>query len=176
MAAVTATVGYPTAIRTPLPYDMPDMTLIQRIAVWPWPEALAVAFAFAWGAIIGSFLNVVVYRVPRGLSVVVGRSRCPACGTPIRPCDNVPVLGWLWLCGRCRGCRSPISVAYPLVEATCGLLVAAVAAVDLVRGGGLDRVLFQGDWRPVLSWAWHSGLLLALLAWALLLRGGRTNP
>ena len=157
---------------------MPDVTLVQRISAWPWPwtEAVAIAFAFAWGAIIGSFLNVVVHRVPRGLSVVVGRSRCPACGTPIRPFDNVPVLGWLWLGGRCRDCRSPIAGAYPAVEATCGLLVAAVAAVDRVRGGGLDRALFQGDWRPVFSWAWHSALLLALLAWALLMRAGRTEP
>jgi prepilin signal peptidase PulO-like enzyme (type II secretory pathway) len=86
------------------------------------------------------------------------------------------VLGWLWLGGRCRDCRSPISAAYPAVEAACGLLVGAVAVSELVCGGGIDRVVFRGDWRPVFSWAWHSGLLLALLAWALLLRSGRIDP
>ena len=154
---------------------MPDATIAHPIAIWPWSEAATLLFAFAWGAIVGSFINVVVHRVPQGLSVVVGRSRCPACGTPIRPFDNVPVVGWLWLGGRCRDCRGPISVAYPAVEATCGLVVAFVAAIDLVRGGGLDRVLFQGDWRPLLSWAWHSGLLLTLLTWVLLLNAGRTR-
>lgn len=74
------------------------------------------------GAMIGSFLNVVVWRVPRGESVVTSPSACPACGHRIRPWDNVPVLAWLWLRGRCRDCRAPISIRYPLVEATTAVL------------------------------------------------------
>lgn len=175
MAAVSETGGYPTGIRPPLPYDMPDAATLQHIALWPWAEVATLAFAFIWGAIIGSFINVVVHRVPRGESVVVGRSRCPACGSPIRALDNVPVVGWLWLGGRCRDCRRPISAAYPLVEAGCGLLVAVVAACDLYPGG-LDRLLVQGDWRPLVAWAWHSAILLGLAAWALLLRGGKRVP
>ncbi len=69
------------------------------------------------GLLVGSFLNVVSYRVPRGQSVVSPGSRCPSCGTPIRPWHNVPVVGWLVLRGRCAACGSPISARYPLVEA-----------------------------------------------------------
>jgi len=69
------------------------------------------------GAVLGSFLNVCVYRIPRGLSVVSPPSACPSCGERIAPYDNVPVLAWLWLGGKCRRCRSAISPRYPVVEA-----------------------------------------------------------
>src|SRR5918992_3439094 len=83
------------------------------------------------GAIIGSFLNVVAYRLPRRESLSRPRSRCPGCATPIRPYDNVPVLSWLLLRGRCRSCSVRIPVRYPLVEAGTGLLCALVAlAID----------------------------------------------
>jgi leader peptidase (prepilin peptidase)/N-methyltransferase len=80
------------------------------------------------GLLIGSFLNVVIWRVPQKLSVVRPASHCPQCETPIRPVDNVPVLSWLLLHGKCRHCGNPIAVRYPLVEAGCGVLFAAVAA------------------------------------------------
>jgi leader peptidase (prepilin peptidase)/N-methyltransferase len=79
------------------------------------------------GLLIGSFLNVVIWRVPRGESIVSPPSACPRCGTPIRPRDNVPVLSWLLLRGRCRSCRAPISARYPLVELGTGILFALVA-------------------------------------------------
>jgi leader peptidase (prepilin peptidase)/N-methyltransferase len=88
-------------------------------------------FASGLGALVGSFLNVVAYRVPRGESVVAPASRCPGCETPIRPWDNVPVLSWLALRGRCRTCGEPISRRYPLTEA---LTAVAFAAVVLTRG------------------------------------------
>jgi leader peptidase (prepilin peptidase)/N-methyltransferase len=72
--------------------------------------------------VFGSFLNVCIARIPEGLSVVSPGSRCPRCLTPIKPYDNVPVLGWLWLRGRCRSCGQPISAMYPLVELATGLL------------------------------------------------------
>src|SRR6202008_2683336 len=78
------------------------------------------------GAIIGSFLNVVAYRLPRKESLLHPGSRCPSCGTAIKPYDNVPVLGWLWLPGKCRACGAPISWRYPAVEAVTGVLGAAV--------------------------------------------------
>jgi len=81
------------------------------------------------GLVIGSFLNVVVYRVPRGLSVVRPGSFCPTCSAPVRSADNVPVLSWLALRGRCRSCHSPISARYPLVEGLTGALFALVGAV-----------------------------------------------
>lgn len=91
---------------------------------------LALAFLCALlGLAIGSFLNVVVHRVPRGESVVRPPSACPSCGTPIRPRDNVPVLGWLLLRGRCRDCSAPISPRYPLVEFATAVLFGGLAAV-----------------------------------------------
>jgi leader peptidase (prepilin peptidase)/N-methyltransferase len=90
------------------------------------------------GAIFGSFLNVVAYRLPRGESLSRPRSRCPQCQTPIKPYDNVPVLSWLALRGRCRTCRAPISARYPLVEAMTGLLCALVV---IAKGPDEDALL-----------------------------------
>jgi leader peptidase (prepilin peptidase)/N-methyltransferase len=87
-------------------------------------RTLAVVFGLLWG----SFLNVVIYRVPRDLSVVRPASRCGSCGVPIRPYDNIPVLSWLWLRGRARCCGAPISGRYPLVE---------------LLGGGLSVAIFE---------------------------------
>jgi leader peptidase (prepilin peptidase) / N-methyltransferase len=88
--------------------------------------AAAIVLAAVGGLIIGSFLNVVAYRLPRGESLAHPPSHCPSCGTPIKPYDNIPVLSWLLLRGRCRNCRAPISPRYPLVEATTGVLYALV--------------------------------------------------
>jgi leader peptidase (prepilin peptidase)/N-methyltransferase len=83
--------------------------------------------AAVFGLIIGSFLNVVVYRAPRGLSVVQPGSFCPACGTPIRSSDNIPVISWLALRAKCRHCGEPISPRYPAVELLTGAVFASVA-------------------------------------------------
>jgi len=85
---------------------------------------LVCAFFGLLGLVVGSFLNVVVWRVPRGESVVHPPSACPRCGHAIRPWDNVPVVSWLVLRGRCRDCSAPISARYPLVEAGTGLAFA----------------------------------------------------
>lgn len=87
---------------------------------------LLVAFA---GLLVGSFLNVVAYRVPRHESLVAPGSHCPSCAVPIKPYDNLPVLGWLLLRGRCRACRAGISARYPLVEALTAVLAVAVVLV-----------------------------------------------
>jgi leader peptidase (prepilin peptidase)/N-methyltransferase len=94
--------------------------------------ASAVLFVVAlFGAILGSFLNVVIHRLPRKESIVFPPSACPACKTPIKPWDNIPVISWLLLRGRCRSCRAPISPRYPLVEA-----LAAILTVVIVRQFG----------------------------------------
>ena len=90
--------------------------------------ALLVGYCALFGLIVGSFLNVVIYRVPRKESIVSPRSACPTCDVPIAPRDNVPILSWLYLRGRCRNCHSPISMRYPLVEAATAGLFAGVAA------------------------------------------------
>jgi leader peptidase (prepilin peptidase)/N-methyltransferase len=85
--------------------------------------------ALLLGLVVGSFANVCIHRLPRRESVVSPPSRCPACGTPIRARDNVPILGWLLLRGRCRACRVRISWRYPVVEAANGLLWMALAGL-----------------------------------------------
>src|SRR5262245_38356250 len=92
---------------------------------------LLLCFAFALGACVGSFLNVVVWRLPRGESVVTPRSRCPGCGDAIPAWANVPLLSYVALRGRCRACGARISLRYPLIEALTG---AAFAALLLVHG------------------------------------------
>ena len=91
-------------------------------------------FAFLFGLVFGSFLNVVIYRVPRRLSVVKPRSACPNCGAAIRGYDNIPVLSWIILRGRCRDCAHPISARYAMVELLCGFLFVSayfyVAPID----------------------------------------------
>ena len=90
------------------------------------PPLLVAGITGVLGLVIGSFLNVVAHRVPRGESVVSPPSACPRCGTPIRNRHNVPVLGWVVLRGRCYDCDLPISARYPAVEAATGLLFALV--------------------------------------------------
>lgn len=90
---------------------------------------MEVTFAGLFGALFGSFLNVVAFRLPRRESVVKPRSRCPSCGVPVRPYDNVPIVSWLLLRGRCRSCSEPISVRYPLVEGATALLCAGAVLV-----------------------------------------------
>ncbi len=104
------------------------------------PEPLfwiCLVFVTVVGAVVGSFLNVVIYRLPAGVSIVRPPSRCPSCGRQLSWFDNVPVLAWCYLRGRCRTCGTPISVQYPLVEAATALLFALTYWVFLV-----------GDWRP----------------------------
>ena len=90
------------------------------------PAALLYGAALAFGLVVGSFLNVVIYRLPRGESIVTPGSHCPACDTPIEPWHNVPVLSYLWLRGRCRHCSVRISARYPAVELLTGLLFVAM--------------------------------------------------
>jgi leader peptidase (prepilin peptidase)/N-methyltransferase len=99
------------------------------------PEILA---AGLFGAVIGSFLNVVAHRVPIGESLVSPGSHCPGCGAPVRPYDNIPVVSWLLLRGRCRTCGMRIAPRYPLVELATAIAFAAVVAV---RGFDDDLIL-----------------------------------
>ena len=89
---------------------------------------LLIGLCAVLGLAVGSFLNVVIYRVPRDESIVSPRSSCPTCGAQIREKDNIPVVSWLVLHGRCRDCQAPISTRYPLVELGCCALFAGTAA------------------------------------------------
>ena len=94
-------------------------------------KAAVIVWATLFGFAVGSFLNVVLYRVPRHQSLVRPPSRCPDCGTQIAARDNIPLLSWILLRGRCRHCHSPISPQYPLVEAATGLVFLLVAVLAL---------------------------------------------
>jgi leader peptidase (prepilin peptidase) / N-methyltransferase len=95
----------------------------------------AAAFAGVFGAIFGSFLNVVAYRLPRHESVVLPPSHCPNCGARVRPYDNIPILSWLLLRGHCRSCSAPISPRYPLVEALTAVLCVGAVLVHQTAPG-----------------------------------------
>jgi leader peptidase (prepilin peptidase)/N-methyltransferase len=106
----------------------------------PAAALIVLVFTGLFGLVIGSFLNVVIHRVPAGIPLT-RESRCPTCAAPVRPWQNVPVVSWLALRGRCAGCASPISARYPLVElATAGAFIAVVwigiDSVGIVAGGG----------------------------------------
>lgn len=130
--------------------------------------------AAVWGALWGSFLNVVIFRVPAGLSVVKPRSRCPSCGYQIPGWQNVPVVSWLLLGGKCASCKSPISLRYPAVEATVALLAMAAAwpwlpqllpLVDASLGPELGST---ADWRVLAVVLTEQAYLFALVAIALI--------
>lgn len=131
------------------------------------------------GACIGSFLNVVAYRLPRGMSVIWKASHCPKCNHPIRARDNVPVLGWLWLRGKCRDCGASISPRYAIVEGILGLVFFSLAYTELLHGspytdlsGAID-VVWNPQWRAIGAYAYHC-LLVSILLTIVLMRLDRT--
>src|SRR5258707_429626 len=131
------------------------------------PFGLVTAGLF--GAVWGSFFNVAIVRVPRGESIVRPGSRCPHCAAPVRAADNIPILSYLFLRGRCRSCRAPISARYPLVEALAGLLAAALwwrfgaAGPGQAGGGRMARFAFHFAFGGVLPVAAVIGLATRLL-------------
>ena len=155
-------------------------------------DLAAIGFLVVFGANVGSFLNVVAYRVPQGMSVVFGGSHCPICGRAIRPWHNLPVVGWLMLGGRCRDCLVPIPVRYPLVEAVAAVVIGGVSSVELLSGGinlpvgnevsqglwwrGVDSLLMQPNWRLVAICLLHVWGLATLLAWSLIERDHQPLP
>jgi leader peptidase (prepilin peptidase)/N-methyltransferase len=140
------------------------------------------------GACIGSFLNVVAYRAPRGMSVVWKPSHCPQCGHAIRARDNVPVLAWLLLGGRCRDCGGAISPRYAIVEAAMAVAFFTLAYVELFSGAanfpaaprvdepGALAVVWNPNWSLIGIYAFHCALLCLLMALALIDQDGFRVP
>ncbi len=150
-------------------------------------ETLAVVWLFAMGGAVGSFLNVVVYRLPAGLSIDRPRSHCPTCKTPIRWHDNVPILGWVILRGRCRACGAPFSVRYALIEAATAGLFLVVGLYEGISFGAnlplrpemIEGGLFFGGvsiGQATGLVAWHLLLLCTLMAVALIEYDGHRPP
>lgn len=104
-------------------------------------QILLGACAFIAGLIFGSFANVVIYRVPRDLSIVKPRSKCPACGAPVKAYDNIPILSFIILGGKCRNCGKPISWRYPLTEFASGLLYVLAYYICLYKAQNLGLFL-----------------------------------
>jgi leader peptidase (prepilin peptidase)/N-methyltransferase len=114
------------------------------------PGAL-LPIALVLGLMIGSFLNVVIHRLPLGLSIAHPPSHCPACQAPIKPWDNIPLLSYLLLRGRCRNCAAPISLRYPAIEMLMGLIFVAIV------------LRFGATWWTTLYWAFAAALVAAAM-------------
>ena len=150
---------------------------------------LAATWIFVFWSLIGSFLNVVVHRLPLGQSVILGGSHCPRCSSPIKWHDNLPVVGWLRLHGRCRSCDLPISARYPVVESVCAGLGTAVYFRELLSGGinlpgrvpdllhdGMLRLIPNAGPDLIGLYAYHCFALCMLLAWGLIAYDGHRLP
>ncbi|HZL90097.1 MAG TPA: prepilin peptidase [Pirellulaceae bacterium] len=147
--------------------------------------ALLLIWLFGVGASVGSFLNVVAYRLPLGMNLVRPSSHCPYCGRAIRIYDNLPAVGWFLLGGRCRDCRAPISFRYPLVEILVGaaFVLVAVAEVFLVDAGranaiaGTRQVLTTWEQGPLWAqYSLHALLVATLIAATLIDYDGHRTP
>lgn len=151
-----------------------DLSVAERVTLWTM-SAVTGLFFLVVGTCVGSFINVVVHRWPRGLSLTHPPSRCPTCETPIESRDNLPIIGWLLLRGRCRACQGRISIRYPLVELLVGALFVGLLAVELLSGGanlpmrqaniykGVVWVLWYTKWDLVAIYVFHLSLLVGLL-------------
>lgn len=123
-------------------------------------HAILLPLCFAIGTLVGSFVNVCVYRIPWQKSLIWPSSTCPACLSPISPRDNVPILGWLILRGKCRSCKTSISARYPLIELTVGLLFVGLYVVDVLAS---PRLIYPGELSQALPRLLYHALLTTLL-------------
>ncbi len=151
-------------------------------------EVFFASWFFFVGSAIGSFANVVVYRVPRRKSVIIADSACPYCRQKIKRRHNIPILGWLLLRGRCYACRLPISRRYPVVELLFGLTFLALYATTLVTTGNnipgwggqvsvrLVYLITDPNWEVIGIYVFHCCLMSLLWTWALIEKDGFALP
>ena len=156
-----------------------DLTYGEQVRIQCMKAMTAMIF-FAIGAAVGSYLNVVAYRLPQGESVVSRSSRCPRCETEIRRQDNVPILGWMLLNGKCRACRAPISSRYPIVEVICAAIFLLFYFVELISGGvnipvrqpnfhgGVVWIIFYQQWDVIRLYCYHCLAISTAFAFALM--------
>ncbi|MDR2441801.1 MAG: prepilin peptidase [Planctomycetaceae bacterium] len=123
-----------------------------------------------FGMCIGSFLNVVIYRLPRGKSLSDPPSHCPRCNHLIRWYDNVPVFGWLMLCGKCRDCKEPISIRYPVIEALCGCIFGIISLLIIYRNEDISII------QMIYFVLTFSGLVVTFLAAGFIEQEGKPVP
>lgn len=164
----------PTAISV-----IEEMTLAEAIQLRVMQGATGLWF-LVLGGTIGSFLNVVAYRMPRGQSVVFNPSCCPGCGNKIQARDNLPVIGWLALGGHCRNCGMSISARYPIVEGLVAIVFFLFFFFQLLSGSanvpgreppayaGIVWIIFYTKWEHILFYLYHCLLASVLFTWALI--------
>jgi len=168
------------------PYRLPSAP---RLLIWSRTvECIIALWFFMLGGSIGSFLNVVVWRMPLGMSIAAGGSRCPFCRTAILSSDNVPIFGWLKLRGRCRACRLPISPRYPLVELSLALTFLLLAYTEVYFAcyslpllnppatSGFDAVFGVQRWDIAGVYVYHVTLMALLTGAALFARDNHRIP
>ena len=176
--------------RNPLKKFMPpemEMKLANRTLLRTC-EFLFIGWFFYFGASIGSFLNVVAWRVPEGRTIVFGGSKCPFCNSHLRFIDNTPILGWLYLQGKCRTCRLPIAPRYLLIEIAVGTAFMWLALWELVRGGanlphwkplgrtGLVNIVLDPQWPLIGVYVIHAFLFGILIMLATANEGRKPFP
>ena len=176
-----------TAAASSSKFEMDRMTLLQNM-LFKFSESMSGMWFFVVGCCVGSFLNVVIYRVPAGISVLAKASHCPVCQTKIASRDNLPLIGWLKLQGRCRNCGTSISSRYPSVELTIGLLFLLLYIVELISGGtnlpgrtpnhyaGVLWILFYTKWDLLGLYLFHCFVLCAVFSWTMMGRDGHRVP
>lgn len=170
------------------PLQVMDRLTLQQSVLFNLCESVTAIFFFVIGACVGSFLNVVIYRVPLGISVLVKPSHCPGCDEKISGRDNLPIVGWLKLKGCCRNCGIGISSRYPTVELVVGLVFLILYFVQLISGGtnlpgrnpnqyaGVLWILFYTKWDLVGLYFYHCLLMCTLFSWAMIQRDGQRVP
>jgi len=194
LASVAVAVFFPAANSAVRALAPPSPRLVDHGSVIEMLPMVGVAvviatWIFVFWSLIGSFLNVVVYRLPLGESVVHGGSRCPRCANPITWHDNLPVVGWLRLNGRCRSCGLPIAARYPVVESICAGVGTAVYFRELLSGGanlpqrapdflhsGVLRLMPNPATDLIGLYLYHCAALCVLLVWGLIAWDGRRLP
>ena len=175
------------AAQTDPKFAMDRLTLVQNI-LFKFSESTSAMWFFVVGSCVGSFLNVVIYRVPAGISVLAKASHCPVCQTKIASRDNLPLIGWLKLQGQCRNCGTSISSRYPSVELTIGLLFLLLYFVELISGGtnlpgrapnhyaGVLWILFYTKWDLVGLYLFHCFIFCSVFSWIMMGRDGHRVP
>lgn len=170
------------------PHFALDRLTLPQSMLFKFVESFTGLMFLVVGMVVGSYLNVVIYRVPRGISTLVKSSHCPGCGADIVARDNLPLVGWLRLNGRCRNCDTNIPVRYPIVEGVIGLAFLLLFFVELISGGanlpvrrpnsytGVQWILFYTKWDLVGYYVYHCFLFCTLFAWAMIRRDGHRVP
>ena len=159
--------------------EIEDQTTSDRILFYATSLFATVSF-MSVGAAVGSYLNVIVYRVPRQIPLSFTRSACPKCGAAIHLSDNIPIISWCRLKGRCRSCQAPISIRYPLVEFAVAVIFLTLYFRELLSGGvnipvrtpnlytGVLWIIFYTKWDLMGLYLLHCFMLTSILGWALI--------